>query len=364
MTNSITNKQMFFILILTLTSYTTIDMPKFMAQSAGRSSWILIMTAAPIFGLAAVITTKLNNMYSGKVMFDYSQEIAGTFVSRAICIYYLLYFVLIGVYLKIRLVNFLTSNFLPKTPQAIVLAISVTLFGFVSYRGITNVARLFELYGAAFLATTITLCVIMLTQGMTYSILPLINPNEIKKLPDALPFILFPFGGIEVLLIIPFTKVNKKASLVAFLTLVFIGLFYILIVDGTVSILGINNTILYGDSFIEAIKVVDVPILERPDIFYLTIGLTSLFAGMIMIFLCVLEYACRILPNIHRLTITVVTGIILYILSLIALAINDFSKKADYFVPYLIVVSGLILPVILFVLAKWKRRHQPERDYA
>ena len=77
MTNSITNRQMFFIIFLTLTSYTTINLPKTMAQTAGRSSWIPIMAVSIIFGGAAVIITKLNNMYQGKVLFDYSQEIVG-----------------------------------------------------------------------------------------------------------------------------------------------------------------------------------------------------------------------------------------------------------------------------------------------
>ena len=76
---------------------------------------------------------------------------------------------------------------------------------------------------------------------------------------------MFPFGGIEVLLIMPFSSKNKKAPLIAFLTLIFIGLLYMLVVESTISILGINNTILYNDSFIEAVKIVYIPVIERTD---------------------------------------------------------------------------------------------------
>ncbi|MGI5877849.1 MAG: GerAB/ArcD/ProY family transporter [Christensenellales bacterium] len=50
-----------------------------MAETAGRSSWIPIIAVSLIFGVAAVIITKLNNMHQGKVLFDYSQEIVGRF---------------------------------------------------------------------------------------------------------------------------------------------------------------------------------------------------------------------------------------------------------------------------------------------
>ena len=354
--NSITNRQMFFILILTLTSYTSIDFPKTVAQSAGRSGWILILAAALVFGCAAAVIVTLNNRFQGKVMFDYSQEIAGSLASRLIAVYYILYFVVVGVYLKIRLVNYLSSNFLPKTPQAVMLAISVTLFAFVSFKGITNVARLFELYGFAFLLTTIVICAIMLPQGMIYNIRPLINPNEIKEFPAAIPKFLFPYGGIEVLLIVPFAKHNKKAALTAFLTLIFIGFFYVLVVESTISILGINNTTFYSDSFIEAVKVVDIPIIERTDIFYLTVGLTSLFSGMIMVFLAVLEFACRLFVKINRHVMTIVCGVVLYALCLFALGIKDITDVLDACAPYMVLASSILLPVTLLILAKAKEK--------
>ena len=345
---------MFFILILTLTSYTSVDLPKIVAQSAGRSGWILVLAAALVFGFASAAIAALNNRFQGKVMFDYSQEIAGKLASRLIAVYYILYFVVVGVYLKIRLVNFLSSNFLPKTPQAVMLAISVALFAFVSFKGITNVARLFELYGFAFLLTTIAICVIMLPQGMIYNIRPLVNPDEIKEFPAAIPKLLFPYGGIEVLLIVPFAKCNKRAALVAFLTLVFIGLFYVLVVDSTISILGINNTTFYSDAFIEAVKVVNVPIIERPDIFYLTVGLTSLFAGMIIVFLAVLEYACRLFSKVSRHVMALICSAVLYTLCILALGIKDITDALDACAPYMVLVSSLLLPGTLLVLAQVK----------
>lgn len=356
MTNSITNRQMFFILILTITTYTTIDLPNLVAKAVGRSGWMVILAMSLVFGGAAVIVTKLNNRFPGMVMFDYSREIVGKFASRALAAYYIVYFAIIGVFLKVKLVEFLSANFLPKTPQFILLAFSVILFAFVAFKGVTNVARLFELFGVVFLFTTIIICTIMLFQGMTYNIRPFFHPGELRSFPKGALHMLFPFGGIEVLLIIPFTKKNRKAPRIAFLTMLFIGLFYVLAVEGTICILGINNTILYNDSFIEAIKIVYVPIIERTDIFYLTVGLTSLFAGMIIVFLNVLEFSCRFLPRVRRDIVTSVVAVVLYALCLPALGMRDITVKFDAYAPYFVAASSIFIPGFLLLTAVVRKK--------
>lgn len=343
-------------IFLTLTTYSTIDLPKIMAQTAGRSSWIPIMAASVIFGGAVVIITKLNNMYPGKVLFDYSQEITGRFITYLIAIFYLLFFLLIGVYLKLKLVGLLKSNFLPQTPQFIMLLMGISLFGYVAYKGITNIARMFEIIGILFLIVTVGLCVIMLYEGMIYNILPFFNITETKEYMHTMKDLATPFTGLAVLFIIPFTAQNKKAPNVAFFTLLFIGLFYVLIVEATIMLLGINNTIVFNDSFIEAIKTVNVPVIERTDIFYLTFGLTSLFAGMIIVFAAIVEFACRLIPKVKRHIIVIAIGIVFFILCLFALNINNMRDVFESFAPYLVLISSILIPMLLFIIAQVKKR--------
>lgn len=356
MTNSITNRQMFFIIFITLTTYTTIDLPKLMAQTAGRSSWIPIIISSIIFGVAVVIITKLNNMFLGKVFFDYSQEIVGKFFAYLIAFYYILYFLIIGVYLKLKLVGALTSNFLPKTPKFIFFLLGIALFAYVSYKGITNIARLFEIYGVSFLLITVGICVLMLMGGTKYNILPFFNASEIKEYAKTMKDLIVPYGGIEILLIIPFTAKNKKAPKTAFFTLLFIGFFYVLIVESTIMILGINNTALLNDSFVEAIKITEAPVIERLDIFYLTFGLASLFSGMIIIFAAVVEFACRIFSKVKRHIIVIVIGVIIFILCLFAIKIKDMEKVFGSFDFYLVLISSFLIPITVFILAKVKKR--------
>lgn len=87
MTNSITNRQMFFILVLTLTSYSIVDISRAMAKSAGTGGWITILATSIIFGLAAMVIVYLNNLFKGKILFDYSKVLVGKAVTYSITVF-------------------------------------------------------------------------------------------------------------------------------------------------------------------------------------------------------------------------------------------------------------------------------------
>ncbi len=347
---------MIFIIFLALSSYTVIDLPTTMARTAGRSSFIPILVAAALFGLAAVVIIKLNNMFLGKVFFDYSQEVIGKFFTYVIAVYYIAYFIIIGMELKVKIVDILAFNFLPRTPEIAILLFGTALFAFVAYKGITNIARLFEIYGVLFLVTTLGVCVLMIADGDKYNILPFINPSDMKEYANTMKDLIGPFGGLEILLIIPFTEKNKNAAKSAFSTLLFIGLFYFLIVECTIMTLGLNNTILLNDSFIEAVKITAAPVIERVDIFYLTIGLSSLFSGMIIVFCAITEYVCRIFPKVKRLFVALIIYIFFFILCLITINMKNIREVVENTTTYLVVVSSVLIPIIVFISAKVRRR--------
>ena len=78
MPNSITNRQMFFILFLTLTSFTIVTIPK--GHGTKRRNGKLDnhhCRTSVLFAMAAAVLVSLNNMFQGKVLFDYSRELVG-----------------------------------------------------------------------------------------------------------------------------------------------------------------------------------------------------------------------------------------------------------------------------------------------
>lgn len=357
MPNSITNRQMFFILFLTLTTYTVISIANIMAKSAETGSWIPILITSIIFAVAVTTIVRLNNMFQGRVLFDYSRDIVGGFLAYVLAFYFILYFLVVGVYLNVEITALLQAEFYPRTPQWATLLLGIPVFGYIANKGVTNVARLLEIYGIIFITTTILIHIIMLTQGMDYSILPLFNNADTGKYVGAIKDAVIPFLGIEVLTIIPFTQKNgKKATKLAFFTLLAIGLFYVMVVESSIKLVGIHNIINYRYSLIEAIKIVDTPMLERFDILYLTVGFFGLIAGATIVYLAIVEYACRVFAKVKRVIIVTVVGGMLLILSLFAMG----QRQTETFFAGLLLPMGLVaaiaVPTVLFMIARVKKR--------
>ena len=71
MTNTITNRQLFFMLVLTLTSG-IVGIAKSMAATVGTNAWLVIIITSLVFGLAAAVIASLNTMHEGQMLFDYA----------------------------------------------------------------------------------------------------------------------------------------------------------------------------------------------------------------------------------------------------------------------------------------------------
>ena len=91
-------------------------------------------------------------------------------------------------------------------------------------------------------------------------------------------------------------------------------------------------------------------------IFYLNIGLTSLYMGIIMVHLSSLEYVCRLLPRAKRVIITPVQAILFFGLCFAALRVSDLSGIMDRFMPYLIAVSSFAIPGVLLLVAAIRKK--------
>jgi spore germination protein len=357
MTNAINNRQIFFIITLVVTTYTIISIPRTMAVSAGTGSWITLLIAALIFAVAATTIIRLNNMFPGKTLVDYTKLILGKAMAGVLGVFFLLYFLTVGVFLSTQMTNLLQAEFYPETPQWAMLLIGIPVYGAIAYKGVTNVARLIEIYGSVYLVVIIVVHIIMLTQGMTYSILPLFNKAEAGRYITAVKDVVIAFLGVELFTMMPFTRQNgKKAVKTAFWAMIVVGFIYIMVVLSCIGIVGFENVQSYQYPLIEAIKIVDAPFVERFDIAYLTVGFLGLIGGVSVVYLGMVEYACRLMPRVKRWMVVVAAGAVQMVLSLFALGVKDPERLADTVIAPAGLIAGIAIPTILFVTARMKRR--------
>ena len=318
---------------------------------------IIVAYGVP-FSLVAIMLVKLQKMYMGMTIVEYGQILLGKLLSFIMCSLFAVYFFSVLVYLNHNLVSLISANFLPRTQPAFYMAAAIALFGFIVYKGTETMARLFELMGVMYIAVTLLLCILLISQSEIVNILPFYNPNEAMHFADALILFGSTYGGLENLLLVPFGQQNKTAPRVAFLSIWAICVLFVLVTEGSIGMLGVNNAIVYRDAFIEAIKLAYAPVIERPDIFYITIGLSSLFAGLIVLIHSVVELIMKLFALKKRgITVAVVCAVA-YVATLYLLNAPVLFESLKNALPVIVLFFAGGVPGILFLLAvikKWPR---------
>lgn len=356
--NSLTNRQMVMVLIISLTCYSIIKLPKVMAQSAGTGSWLSILVAALIFGLAAMLIVSLGGLFQGKMLFDYAPSLIGKVGTYIIVIFYVLYFMFILIYLITMKAKLLMSEFFPNTPLWAFPTIGIPVFCFIANKGITNIGRLSELIGLVFVGTSLFVHILITTQGQFNRILPLFDVADTKDYIVGVKDAMFSFLGIEVLLAIPITKINKKIKRTVFFAVLFIGLLYILIVESCIMKVGINNIISFDDPLIAAIRDTSPEFLDvftRLDVLYLTIGFSAIFVGVSIVLAVIVEYLCRIFKKVKRQLIVTAVGILVFIQFMIYKDISHYKDFVEQVGQYLGIVASMLIPGVFFIIAKIKK---------
>ena len=354
----ITMRQMVLILFTVMLMNATVDLPKTLMKYAGLGGWVTILMASVLFGLAGVLVVAMNNRFPGKMLYDYAEQLTGKFIARVLAALFTVYFILYAVLLSTTYCNILYHNFLIKTPQWFVLLFSMPVFGYAAYKGITNVARIFEIIGVAIFVVALSIHGSMLFLGHPEYVLPLYIPAETGRVFSALPHTFVPFFGVALITAVPICVKKKKQSLwTVFLAIICIGLILAFVSETCIMMIGPNEIVHYTDPIVVAIRLVEIPkvaFLTRIDILYLLFGSLGFYAAIIILYSSAVEFASKMLPKLHRLITTAAIGLIIFVLSLFAFGIDNFRVVfADKMTFGPLIAITFIL--ILWVIAKIKK---------
>jgi spore germination protein (amino acid permease) len=306
--------------------------------------------------MAAVII-RLNTMYEGKTLLEYSRDIFGRAAPYLLGIFYLVYFMIFSTYLCYSFDNDIISNFLPKTPIWALLAAGLPIYGFIAYKGIRVLGRLSELFGILFTAIIMVIFISMFIEGKMTYILPLFNPSDIGKYFISLKDTVEPFIGIEIFLFVPFAK-GKKTALTAFLTYIAIGLIYIFDVYGCYAMIGLDEIKLHKYPLIDAVRLVQYPrieFLQRVDVAYQTIGFMRVFIAKSVLYFVIVEIISKIIPKTKRKVIVLAVGIIIFLISIMSFNIPNIQALYIAALSYSGVFSVFVIPLIVFAAAKVRK---------
>lgn len=355
----ITDRQMFFLSFDLIIPFIIPVLPNIMANNFKSGSWVFIVSATLIYSLEAGIIAYLGYLYKNMTIFEYSREIAGKFISYIISILYMFNFFIFFSLLIRSVSEVIKTEIMTNTPLWVTIFVMILASGYAVSKGLTDIGRIVEIVGTFVIIIGLSMNLLMFLDGNALNMRPLLNFYDLSKYIKSFPLSLYLYSGFEIITIIPFTKHNgKKAIRSAMLSIVILGLFYIMITETCFMELGIEDTVNYNYPFITAIRRIDIRILQflkRIDLIFIVTWLFNVFASSSILLYGTVEFARKIFHKPGSNKIIIVICIISFIVALLPKSdaeVNNIILNYCYYASGIII---FIIPITLLILAKVKR---------
>lgn len=359
MKNFVTNRQIIAILLLAITGYGAISLPKDAVKSVGTGAWFTISILTIIFITGAFFISSLSKIFEGKTLFEYSTILLGKVLGNIINGIYTLYFLIVSVFLTRGIVEFINECYLPFSPIWALLLLVMMPCAYIGYKGIISIGRFCEIFGILLIAVFAFFLAFSFKLGDVEYIKPLFEGEKIKEYIFGIKDLMFAFLGIEILTIIPFGKENvKKGVIYSMLGVLLVGLFYIYVVETSIMIVGINAIVHYDNAFVEALREMHLPstfLLERVDILYITIGISGIIGGLSVVYFSTCEYLSKFFAKFKRDNLFIIFTLFIFVLCTFFVSYEITIVVFNTIIPIIGIFTAFIIPITLYILSKGKR---------
>lgn len=215
------------LLLFTLVVATAIlFVPGITAGIAGPDGWISLITVATFWGiLVALVMLKLGNMFPGKTMVQYNEDIMGKWLGKIVSLLYIFWFIATNAVILREFIDFLLVVFLPETPIT-AFALTAILLSAVMVRGGIEVIARVNLFISPILLSAFIFISILEFGDYSFENLTPVMENGLRPI---LAGSITPMGWrgeiILMVMFLPFLNKPKQAKKITILAVVGIGIF-------------------------------------------------------------------------------------------------------------------------------------------
>lgn len=136
----ITNKQIFMILYCVISGYGVINLPKRVAESAGKGGWVPLLIATILFICITYVITYLQYVYEGKTLCEYSPQLIGKYMTYILVSLYITYFFMFFTMVIRIYCETIHLTILTKTPVLYLCILVYMVVGYGLLKGINVIA--------------------------------------------------------------------------------------------------------------------------------------------------------------------------------------------------------------------------------
>lgn len=357
MNENFSNKQIAFILFGVIVGYGIIGLPKNAAESAGTSGWICILIAGVIAGIVTNMILYLGYVHKNKTLFEYSEMLVGKYITYIfVSIYIVQFFVFFTMIIRISCET-IKLTVLIETPQIILCIFFYLVAYYAVIKGLRVIVRLNELYSIIIVILGLCILISMLIEGKLINLRPFfVTSNVSTYFTNSLKMSLG-FLGMELLAVIPLSDKNdKRIFKYSSLIIALITGIYILLVESSIALMGVDNVVNYKDVLFVAIRRLDIQplqFLRRVDGIFVSIWIMIIICSIILFGYGTVSFMNKLFNKAKYNVIVSIVFFLSFIFSQIPKTIAQIEKIIDI-ASYFVLLPAVIIPLILLIITKVK----------
>lgn len=354
----ITNLQLALLMFTTVVPTAVLFVPAVTARDARQDGWISLLVVATAYGLFVVtVITALARRFPGRSLVEYSQEILGPWLGRAVGLAYFFFFLHPGSIVVREFGDFLATAFMPETP---LIVFNITILGLAAWavrHGLEVMCRVNQFIFPLFIASIGALLILVLPEMNLSNLQPVMAGGLKPIIKGALA----PAGwrGEVALAAMFLPAVNRPAEARKYLALAVVAMGVVLAWATVVTFatMGPLTARLVFPMF-EVARYISIAVfLERVEAAILTLWVTGLTVKIAVFYYAAVLAAAQVLGLKDYRPLVLPVGVILASWSV--LVFDNIPEMVEWlgkiWPPYAYVFE-LGIPALLFLLAVLRRK--------
>ncbi|WP_353893686.1 endospore germination permease [Proteinivorax hydrogeniformans] len=266
---SITQMQWIAMIVGILVGVAITTLPRELVTETGRDGWITIIAATLLILIYMSICMYYARLFPKMTLAESIKLVLGKWIGTLVMIVFVVYYLAVaGIVVRSSLE--VSSVYLDITTPIWVIAITPTLvIAYMVKCGLGTVAKISEVI---FMLTVplIVMLVSPILQGEVIHMLPVFEQGFTEPFL-ALPTAYFAFSTIELVVLVfyPYLENKDAPYRVTYLGIIIVGIIYTAIFFTSLFVMGVEQVEMFYWPFVEVLKIIGLPVLERVDTFFL-----------------------------------------------------------------------------------------------
>ncbi|MDA8235464.1 MAG: endospore germination permease [Clostridia bacterium] len=274
----ISGRQAYLLIINVILATAILFVPAIVTSAAKENGWLAAILATAVGVVISILIANLGLRFPDRNLFDYLGDIVGTIPGKVIAFLYIWWFLHMNALVIREYGSFLVVAFLPETPISVFNFSILILAGWTVKQGLEVICRTNEIFLPLILVGLIVLFLLAVPEMDFRWLLPIME-HGVKPIVHGAVIPISWYGEIAtMLMIIPFLKQPQNFRKIQNLAVITIGIFFTMVVLGTVAIFGPELTPRFIFPTLNAARIVNIAnLLERLEPIVMAIWITGAF---------------------------------------------------------------------------------------